>query len=170
MAAEHNYPTNTNFLSPIGFKFTCTAVPNVEFFCQSANVPGVSLSAVEVPTPFKPHYVAGDRLEYEELTIRIMVDEDMKNWFEIYNWIKGLTAPDDFTQYAEQEKKGLSTSGVLTILTSSNTVNLEFHFEGMFPMSITGLQFDIGATDLTYLTADISFRYNSYKIKNILNN
>ena len=169
MAAEHKYPTNTNFLSPIGFKFTCTAIPNVEFFCQSANVPGVSLSPVEVPTPHKPHYVAGDRLEYEELSVRIIIDEDMKNWQEIYNWIKGLTAPEIFTQYEVQEKKGINTQGVLHILTSSNVANLEFHFEGMFPMSISGLQFDIGATDLTYLTADISFRYNSYSIKQLLN-
>ena len=74
MAAERFYPENTNFLSPIGFKFTCTALPNVEFFCQSANVPGISIAPIEVPTPHNQFYVAGNRLEYDELNLRILVD------------------------------------------------------------------------------------------------
>lgn len=170
MAIASRQPTNENFLSPVGFKFLCDAIPGVEFFCQSANIPGVSLSAVEVATPFNPHFVAGDRVDYEELNLRIIVDENMKNWQEIYEWIKEMGISENFEEYESRKKKGLNTQGVLTILTGSNVPQLEFHFRQMFPISISGLQFDISSTDIAYLTADISFRYNSYSIKNLLNN
>lgn len=170
MAIASRQPDNVNFLSPVGFKFTCDALPNVSYFCQSANIPGVSLSQVEVSTPFNPHYVAGDRVDYEELNMRIIIDENMKNFQEIYEWVRDLGISENFEQYEERKKRGLNTQGILTILTAGNIPQMEIHFKNMFPLSISGLQFDISATDITYLTADISFRYNSYSIKNLLNN
>jgi len=170
MAVVQRQPKNQNFLSPVGFKFICDNIPNVEFFCQSANIPGVSVSEISVPTPFNPHYVAGDGVNYEELSIRIIVDENMKNWQEIYNWIINLGRPENLQGYAEQKKKGLNTQGVLTILTGSNTPQIEFHFKEMFPLSISGLSFDVNNTDITYLSADVTFRYNTYSIKNLLIN
>lgn len=170
MAIASRIPDNVNFLSPVGFKFTCDALPTVTYFCQSANIPGVSLSPVEISTPFNPHYVAGDRLDYEELNMRIMVDENMKNFIEVYDWVKEMSISENFEQYETRKKKGLNTQGVLTVLTGSNVPQIEVHFKNMFPISISGLQFDIGAADITYITADISFRYNSYSIKNLLNN
>ena len=170
MAIVNNQPTNQNFLSPVGFKFTCDAIPNVAYFCQSANVPGVSISNIEISTPFNPHFVPGDRVEYEELNLRIIVDENMKNWQEIYEWITEVGISQNFEQYEKRKKKGINTQGVLTVLTGSNVPQIEFHFKQMFPMSISGLNFDVSDSAVTYLTADISFRYNSYSIKNLLNN
>lgn len=170
MAIADRQPDNTNFLSPVAFKFSCDLLPQTEFYCQSANLPGVSIAAPEVPTPFGPNYVGGDRVEYEELQLRMIVDENLKNFNEIYEWVTGLGISEEFDRYKERKLKGLDATGVLTILTGANVPQVEIHFKKMFPISISGLQFDLGNTDIVYLTADMSLRYNTYSIRNLLNN
>lgn len=158
-------PENQNFLSPIAFKFICDAIPNVEYFCQQATLPGISINEVPVTTPLSTYYQPGDIVNFEDLNLTIIVDEDMKNWKEIYNWIIGLGAPVDQQQYAKQYERGISASGILSILNSSYNNNIEIHFYEMFPLSISGLQFDLTDNDITYLSANITFRYNRYEIK-----
>ena len=36
-------PKNKNFLSPVGFKFIIGRTPNVDYFCQAASIPEVSI-------------------------------------------------------------------------------------------------------------------------------
>ena len=38
-----NQISNRNFLSPIGFKFTIAKTPKVDFFCNSARIPEITL-------------------------------------------------------------------------------------------------------------------------------
>ena len=40
----------------------------------------------------------------------------------------------------------------------------------MFPISLTSIAFDSGGTDIDYVTADVSFRYDVYTVENLLNN
>ena len=82
MAALRDQPINTSFLSPIGFKFQLNNFPEVNYFCQSATLPGVSISSISVPTPLKAIDIAGDEVAFEELSIKFIVDENMKNWFQ----------------------------------------------------------------------------------------
>ena len=37
-------PSKSDYASPIQFRFKCTKLPTVEFFVQSANIPGQSRS------------------------------------------------------------------------------------------------------------------------------
>jgi len=41
-------PQNRNFLTPTGFKFTLERFGGVDFFCQSASIPDVSMPTIEV--------------------------------------------------------------------------------------------------------------------------
>ena len=43
-------PDNRNFLSPVGFKMKIDIFPGVDFFCQSANIPGITAQVNEVST------------------------------------------------------------------------------------------------------------------------
>ena len=162
-------PTNVNFLSPIGFRLTVKELPNVEFFCQSANIPGLSISEVIVPTPLNPTYQTGDQVQYEELNVRVLADEYMNNWSEIHNWITGLGSPQNQEQYAKQLKKFIKTDITMFVMTAGNTPSIKFDFLDCFPTSLSSLQFDIGGSGGEYLTFDIMFRYNSYKYETLIN-
>ena len=74
MSALQNLPSNISYLSPIGFRFMLSNHPEVNYFCQAANVPGISLGGVEFPTPLKNIQYSGDEISFEELYIRFVVD------------------------------------------------------------------------------------------------
>ena len=95
-------PKNKNFLSPVGFKFIIGRTPHVDYFCQAASIPEVSIGVREIPTPVKDYVVPGDKMTFGDLNLRFLVNEDMDNYFEIYKWLKGLTNPkvqSDFAKY-----------------------------------------------------------------------
>ena len=173
MSALQGQPTNTSFLSPIGFKFQLNNFPEVNYFCQSASLPGISISSISVPTPLKAIDLAGDEVNFEELTIKFIVDENMKNWLSIYDWIIGLGFP---TKEGQEKYKKLSetseltTDATLTVLTGNMNPQINFVFQNCFPLNLSSIAFDSGGTDIDYVTADVSFRYDVYTVQNLLEN
>ena len=87
MAAANKTPDNLNYLSNISFRLTMEDSPNITWFCQAASVPGVSIEGIDVFTPHATVPYAGNKVSFEELSIRFIVDEHMKNWVEIYDRI-----------------------------------------------------------------------------------
>ena len=173
MSALQNLPTNISYLSPIGFRFTLANFPELNYFCQAANIPGVSLAGIDFPTPIKNIQFSGDEVSFEELAIRFVVDENLKNWLSIYDWIIGMGIPDK--KSAEKYKKlksenKLVTDGTLAILTSNMNVQMEVRFQNMFPLSLSGISFDSSVADVDYVVADVSFQYDIYEVTNFLQN
>lgn len=158
---------NINYLSPTGFRFLCSHMPETQFYCQTANLPGVSISEIPVSTPHKQHYVAGDNVTFDEFSITIILDEYLKNWEEIQKWIMGLGKPFGFEQYEKRKDEGLNTTGQLFILTGSKNPSLRFDFYDLWPKSIGSVQFDLTAADITYTTVDVVFQYNYYTMTRI---
>ena len=158
---------NINYLSPTGFRFLCTHMPETQFYCQTANLPGVSISEIPVATPHKQHYVAGDNVTFDEFSITIILDEYLKNWEEIQRWIIGLGKPFGFEGYEKRKKDGLDTTGQLFILTGSKNPSLRFDFYNLWPKSIGSVQFDLTQPDITYTTVDVVFQYNYYTMTRI---
>ena len=173
MSALQNLPSNISFLSPIGFRFTLANFPELNYFCQAANIPGVSLAGIDFPTPIKNIQYSGDEVSFEELSIRFVVDENLKNWLSIYDWIIGMGIPDK--KSAEKYKKlknenKLVADATLAVLTSNMNVQMEVRFQNMFPLSLSGISFDSSAAEVDYVVSDVSFQYDIYKITNFLQN
>lgn len=150
--------TNKNFLSPVGFQFkiNSTRYPNLEYFCTAVTLPGFSVN--QVATPFKGvnHAMMGDRVSFEDLTIRINVMEDFENYIETFNWMHNTvnsSKPED-----------LKEDATLLVLNSHNNVSKEIKFNGVFPVSLASIPFD-SQTDYAFVQADISFAYTSFEFK-----
>jgi hypothetical protein len=58
------------------------------------------------------------------------------------------------------------SSARLHILTSYNNVNHIIDFKNIFPVSLSGVQFDATVGDVEYLLADVTFKYEKYTICN----
>jgi len=157
MAGLADQPKNINPLADVQFKFDISALPNTSFFVQTCNLPGITLEAQTIATPQLQNFSRHTgTITYEALDITFMIDEYLKNWQEIYEWMTG-----DESKY---------TSAVLTILSSSMNPTMEFHFKDIFPTTLSAIPFDSTTTDPTYQVATISFNYTEYIIKNLLNN
>lgn len=185
MAILDTQPTNKNFLSPLGFRFILSRTPNIEYFCQAATLPNMVMAEALTPNPFLNNPAPGTKISFEPFDIRFRVDEDMKNYQEIYDWLIGLGFPDNFSQYkdiAQSTDGGLRrtaspstqtkaaniySDGSLVILTSNNNANIRIAFFDLFPVALTALEFDVTQTEIAYLEATASFRYRKFIIEDL---
>ena len=170
-AALSNQISNRNFLSPVGFKFTLTKEPKVAFFCNSARIPEIALSLTQQPNYLKDIDVPGGKLQYGDLNLRFLVDEDMVNYMAIHNWLTGLGFPETTKQYKDliaqdetQDPKKAFSDGSLYILDSNYNTSAVVKFKDLFPISLSSLDFNSTLTDIQYFTADVSFKYTIYNI------
>ena len=99
MTATTRNPTNPNFLQPNKFILTFGRTPNMTYFCQSLSIPGISLGEVPVTNPFLDVYSPGEKAIYDLLNVTFMVDEELKSWLEIHDWIRAMTFPKEFEEY-----------------------------------------------------------------------
>jgi len=169
MSATANQPTNANFLSPFGYKFQITKLPNIEYFVQSFDFPEISLNTTnDIQTPFSKIIVPGDHMTWGNFSISFKVDEDMRDYFELYDWITAIGKPLDFDQYKNAFNtvstlgRGPKVDGDLMILNSAMKPNIKISFEDIIPVSLSGFTFDSSQTDVTYVTAKATFKYFAY--------
>ena len=165
-------PTNTNFLLPTSFKFDLKRIPSVVFFCQSVNLPSITLGEISQPTRFSlPVKRSGDSFEFEDLTVNFIVDEEMKTWLEIYNWMSTITSLEDFDTYNSAghgnppNEMNHYSDAVLVITNSAKNPIIEVNFKGCFPKSVSAIEFDSKTTDNEPLVATVTFGYTSYKVE-----
>lgn len=172
MSAIDSTPTNKNFLSPLNFKFQLQRAPHVNFFVQKVNLPGFSLPDIDANNPLIRVPYAGDHLVYDELQLTFKVDEDLKNYMEIHNWLRSLGKPtyQEYAALANQpvySGSGLRSDISLMLLTSAKNPNYEIVFKDAFPISLTGLEFNTMDEDVDYLESTATFRYVIYDIKKV---
>jgi len=159
-------PTNTSLLQESRFIFQIPTLPFLRYFVQETTIPDVSTAAVEVATPFVSTYRHGGTLRYAPLTVSILIDEDLRSWEETYDWMVALTKPTNFAEYGRFKKSDASLyhDAILTINTNSNLPNLRVVFSDCHPISLSGLEFTSKQNATITPTAQITFRYDYYKI------
>ena len=170
---------NRNFLAPVGFKFSLKRSPGVAFMCNQANIPDISLGEATQPTYLRDIPTPGDKVDFGDLTLRFLVDENLKNFMEIQNWIRGLGFPESTQEFRDLQKGGLTqgryvqdkqniySDGTLQILTSNMVAKFNVNFKDLWPTSLTTLTFDATDTDIEYFTADVSFKYTIYDLTDL---
>ena len=173
---------NRNFLSPNGFRFALRRSPQVAFFCNQANIPDMTLGVATQATYLKDIPVPGDKIEFGDLNLRFLVDEDLGNYMEIQRWIRGLGYPDSLDEFelleaqAEvfgrytKDQDNIYSDGTLSILSSNLVPKFQIFFRNLFPYSLSTMTFDATQTDQEYFTADVSFKYAIYTITDINSN
>lgn len=174
-----NTSPNPNFLQPNKFQLNFSRMPNLQYFCQSVSVPGVSMGEAIQPTPFVDLYAPGDKIIYDLLNITFYVDEEINTWKEVHDWIRAMTFPENFEEYRNLNNlnnysrtnptpKPQYSDAIITLLTSSNNPKIRFKFHELFPVSVS--TFIMSATDTpdNIITADATFRYSYFDIETIV--
>ena len=117
------------------------------------------------------------------------MDEFLENYKELHNWMTGIAFPKSREQFADFRSTVSKTPSVtqgasrdigdvqpatpvrpmfgdatLTILTNKNNPIVEVRFQDVYPASLSSLTYDQNATDVTYLTATVTFDYKIYEI------
>ena len=178
MTALTRNPTNPNPLQGNKFALNFSRLPNIQYFCQQVNVPGISLSEAIITNPFVDFYAPGEKAVYDLLNVTFIIDEEIKGWKEIHDWIRAMTFPEKYEEYQRLPSLNKTISNTntrfpqfsdasLTILSSSNVPKYRFKFYNVFPTSISTFIMNTQDTPDNILTADVTFRYTYYDIETI---
>ena len=157
-----NQPTNMNFLSPVGYRFYIDNLPNTNWFITATTIPGISLGEAIFPGPTMDSAVPGDTLVFGGLDVTFIVDEDMANWRELYDWMVGLTFPENYSQYKAQKAKFIYSDANMTVLDSNMNPNMKIYFKDLFPTALSDISFDSASADVDTIKGTVSFKYLNY--------
>tara|TARA_B100001250_G_scaffold27797_1_gene22874 strand:+ start:694 stop:1272 length:579 start_codon:yes stop_codon:yes gene_type:complete len=169
--------SNRNLLSIVGFKFILERCPKVDFLCNQANLPDVNLGVAQQTTYLKNIPVPGDKLQYGNLNLAFMVDEDMENYLQIYQWITSLGFPESIDQYQElrtedrfyptidqDDRYNERSDATLMIINSDYNPSVKIKFKDMFPVQLSGIPFNATSEQQQYFTAQASFMYSIFDV------
>jgi hypothetical protein len=190
MATVKTQPDKLDYASPTQFKFGIHQLPKVEFFSTAATLPAIVLSDIIIPTPFKSIPMMGDQLTYDNLAVSFIVDEHLENYLSIHEWMTAIGFPKNRTQFSEFKSNksntpsanavksndigdvqkptsanALFSDATLTILSNKNNPIVNVFFRDLYPVALTGLSYNQAATDVEYMTAEITFAYQLYEIE-----
>tara|TARA_E500000178_G_scaffold356032_1_gene431192 strand:+ start:2251 stop:2862 length:612 start_codon:yes stop_codon:yes gene_type:complete len=167
--------TDRNFLTPTGFLFQVQRAPKISYFGNRINVPSLNLGVAQQTNYLTDIPRPGEKIDFGDLSLRFLIDENLENYLEVQNWIRGIGFPESLTQIYDFQKTGnidgdndmlnLYSDGTLTILSQLNKPMFYVKFEDLFPYQLSDIQFDATVADVEYLTAEVSFKYTIYNIE-----
>jgi hypothetical protein len=171
---------NKSILNKNNFRLLIEKVPTVEYYVQTVSIPGLSFNETVQPIGVGVDaYFHGDKVEFETLNVTFLVDEDLKNFQEMYNWITQIVPVADPSDYerltggkkntlgvSQMDGDELKTSSQITLVTNTNKniPNRYFRFYDAFPISLGSLEMQSGA-ETAPVTCDVQFRFNFYEIE-----
>lgn len=171
MATYNQTPINKSFLSNNKYEFVIDRLPHVTFFIQSVVIPDVSLVGTQVPSPYVSVPIPGNILNYGELQVNYIMDEDMKAWREIYDWMYNLGNPEsrnkigDLTQTLGR-RNSVTSDASLLVKSNANNPRVKFTFKDIFPTTLGGLTLSSNEGQ-EFITSTISFLYSHYTVDSI---
>ena len=172
MTALTRTPVNTNPLQSSKFILAFERLPTVQYFCQQANLPGVSLGSATFPTPLRDVPIAGNKLSYSEFDVTFIVDEQLQSWNELYKWLLAMGSPKSINERTRLNQlqndyttgNSYYSDATLTIMSALNNPLLRVNYHRMFPLSISDIKFDTQKSADTIITATASFQYEYFDI------
>lgn len=150
----------TDFLSPLGFSFSCDLLNGFEQFVQGVKVPGLSIDLPGVPTPFQALAVSPDHMNFDTITVRFKVDKELNNYEQIFNWMQALTFPDNFNQRSDFGK--LKGEGTLTFLDAQFNGTVGLKFEDVYPVGLSGWGMGSDSDGVEYVESFVTFKYTKF--------
>ena len=187
--ADTSQPTVFDYATGTQWRLAFNRLPKTTWYCTAANVPGITLGEAMYTTPFGTTSITGDQLTFETLNFTFLVDEELQNYRELWDWLVGLGAPVKHSQWASvlgqgdgsvrsfgtpdtdtrtkstYEESNLYSDGTLIIYNSKNIPKVEVKFKDMFPISLSSLEYSQDLTDVEYFKATASFRYLYYEFE-----
>jgi hypothetical protein len=147
---------NANLLSPLGWKmsFSTPDFKNVEYTVNTFTMPGITMNATEASIRNETAFVPSEKLTWEPLQVRVVANENMENYLEIYDWLMANHNSDVF----------IEADIMLTLLTSHKNFNKQFSFTRAFPTTLGGFELNTTAESVDYVSFDVGFRYDYFKV------
>jgi len=161
--------SNKNYLQPTGFKVVINRedYPNLEYFAQAVTHPGASVPPTELPVRRVASIpLAGDKINYGELSVSMILDEDLVAYKEMQSWLERTVNAGQVSSRQALQSNQLPTYSDITvsILTSHNNENVKIRYNDCIPTNIGSIELSATTNDVSYLTFEATFRFSTFVI------
>ena len=184
-------PTVYDYSQQSQFKVFLPLFPTTEWFVVRANVPGVSLGQAVQTTPMIDMPIIGDKLTYDDFYVTFLVDEQLKNYTEMHDWLINCAAPEMRSQFLGKERpdgipkrpqtevmdlllgnvkqsdRDLYSNLDLFIMSSKNNPVVKIQMVEAFPISLTNIEYSHQESDVTYAECTATFAFSYFTISAI---
>ena len=184
-------PTVFDYSQQSQFKVFLPLFPTTEWFVVRANVPGVSLGQAVQTTPMIDMPIIGDKLTYDDFYVTFLVDEELKNYTEMHDWLINCAAPEKRSQFRGKERpdgipkrpqteimdlilgnvkesdRDLYSNLDLFIMSSKNNPVVKIQMVEAFPISLTNIEYSHQESDVTYAECTATFAFSYFTISTI---
>jgi hypothetical protein len=155
-----------NNLLSNGFTFTLARLPQTAFRVTECQIPSVMVPPPETSWPTGTDYQPGSVTEFEALTLTFIVDEGLKNYEEIFNWITQQRFAEKY-QPKNITEESLVSDGILLTMNNNSVPTRSFSFKNLFPVSLGSLNFDTKASEPMPVTCQVEFRFSYFTLKSV---
>lgn len=162
--ANSSLTGNKNLLTPSNFKMSLDHeyYHNVEFFLKSFDHPAVSVPAANFASPRANIPMAGDTITFSDLTLNVLVNEDMDSYKELYYWlIRHVNEKENMER--TEDKIPTSSDMIVSILSSKNNVLAKIKYKNAIITDVSGISFESSSQE-SQLSFTASFRYSEFEI------
>ena len=175
-----NININKSLLGKNNFRLLIDKVPSVEFFVKNVNIPGLQFTETVAPAGIGlDAFFFFFKVSFDTLSVGFLVDEDLANFKEIFDWMDSIVPVSDPSAYKNYVKSETVATGqqskiddalnqysdiTLVTNTNKNLPNRFFRFHDAFPISLSGIEMESGADGETVI-ATVEFRFTYYEIK-----
>ena len=155
-----------SFLQPTGYKLVVNRLrfPNLEFFAQSVNHPSINLAPAIQQFRGVDAAFPGDKIDYTELNVLVMLDEKMHIYEEMQTWLESTVYQNYRTPtgIATADKDQSEYDIRLLILTSGNVLARTITYKSAFPTFIGDIEFASTPGTLQYISFPMTFKFTSF--------
>jgi len=153
MSVNRNFTHNSNFIFQ-----TNLFGEETMYGIQEVALPGMSFSHIQVGRQSVMGNVQGDTITYNELSVNIIMDEDLFIWKEIVDTLQNkMRHPDQ--GIGERVEK----IGYLEIHDDNTNKVLKLEFHGMMVESIDDMSYNTNSDD-DIITVGVNIKYDYYTL------
>lgn len=161
--------TNLNLLVNTNFKFLISNLPTTEFFCTAVTFPTLNVSSVQMWSPQGAVNTPAAGLNYSELSLDFLIDEDMTNYFELVDWIKAVSTPYTGRAQSLYDELGYDPYSDLSLILLDNNMNplKTIVFVNAFPTNLGAIAFDSSVDVPIVQKCNVSFAFDHYQLAGV---
>ena len=193
-SAVSRQPTVYDYSQLNQFKLFLPIFPTTEWFVTRCNIPGVSMGQGVQATSLIDVPIIGDKLTYDDFYATFIVDEQLKNYTEMHDWLINMGFPSDHAEFNAKARpdqfkrpqrsmknpehqltpsefadtdRDLYCNIDLFILSSKNNPVVKIQMIEAFPTSLTNIEFSQAETDTSYAECTATFAYSYFTIESV---
>ncbi len=124
---------------------------------SGVTLPSIIMGIIFQPTSVRPIAIPGDSMEFTEISIQFLLQENFANWKAIVDWLFRLRNPSEISLKREVIDIGID------VLDAKHRPIIQTTLIDSFPFSLSDVPLNVQIDDVEPNRFDVQFRTNGFE-------